>query len=851
MTDSEAEDMREAARMVAAIDADLNKASNKSSALKMEEILQHRPRDIVAAEARLKEINNKIPADTMNPTEQDRRLEIRKLLCRAHNATRPRNLFETLVVDRITECPLTGKHMSVKEACALIKEQWMKEGIWDPQWSKHGIPFGPWKEMEYMHPPGFWELATMKRHPIPDGPFDRFQTHLIKLRYSIQNENGEMPSEDALATRVRMAWKYWNIWNRNWGAVPGREADWNHEIPLETWLKDEMGDEYIYDPDTAVETCYEPPLPAWLALAKKDPSNAAASPSTLPSLPLIELDSSGEPLYGIDRVTKANTGGVNRAAFGRRQGPSIFGSTDSPYQFNRIRLPNWEGWPLYECCLKRSPQRSSSSPGAKPLASGQCIHHTSYDPNAATAYYARGMSSTPRRVTESLNFSGLISPYMDWAAAATKEGVVGNPAIWAMEGRRAATRRRLAQQDADKNRGDPVRDSKKAPIESHWQPGLPRLNQHDIGELPPTVAVSNFQPYGTISAERLAAQQWLQPYIDQQPAALQGESYPRCQRARRQYRLNNLTTGPNCFQPPTSTTSPMTTQPTIPPLNTRPASLVNTDFHQRAAQDDKRKLPPRTRFMHTYPANLNPRATAFHAPAQPSDPVLKSEKKCPCKDHYRERAVDIRESLREVQDCIGELKSYLADKDKAKRAPVLKTTLTTIRVHGGPATVDIGGKINPKTAKAVNLAREGIMLVWSRSADNPDDVSMCIKISRPQVPGEQGNGVGEKRAPGGTAGQGDATDRPGVTKEKVTVHNIGAALRDHTAEKKGSDDTADGAAIDEKQTTDEKSTTDEKGATDGKGTTDEPGVTDEPITTDKKVNVELADDWDMVQGADE
>ncbi|OJI95837.1 hypothetical protein ASPVEDRAFT_871257 [Aspergillus versicolor CBS 583.65] len=808
MINSDAENMREAARIVAAIDADLNTATNKSSAHKMEATMQEHSRNVAAIEAHLKNTSNKRPAVTMNPTEQERRLKIRKILCKAHNATRPRNLFETLVVDRITGCPLTGKHMSVKEACALVKEQWVKEGIWDPKWSKHGIPFGPWKAMEYMNPPGFWEWATMERQPIPNGPFHRFQTHLSMLQQSIYKEKGEIPPDDVLATRVRMAWKYWNIWNRNWGAAPGQEAKWNHEIPLEAWLKDEMGDEYIYDPDTAVEEYHEAPLPAWFALAKKDPSNVdAAGASTLPSLPFIERDCSGEPLYGIDRITKTKTSGINRAAFGKRQGPSIFGSIDSPYQFNRIRLPNWEGWPLYQCCLKCSPHRSSRSAGAKLLACGPCIHHTNYDPNTAIAdSYTLEMSNTPRRAPGGLSFSGLISPYMDWAALENPQDFVGNPAVWAGEGRRAATRRRLAQQEADKRRGDPVGTGNTAPTNSHWQRGLPGLAQDDIGQLPPTVAVPNFQPYGAINANSFDAQQWLQPYIDQQTDALQGYSYPRCQKVRRQYQLNSLATGRNWLQPLAYPT-PMTTQHTIPPLNTRPASLVNTDYHQRAAQDDKLKLPPRTRFMHSYPGNLNPRATAFQAPAQPSDPVSKSEKNTDGNKNKRDRAADTGRA---------KLKG-LDDKDRSQRAPAPKTVVTTVRVDGGTATLDIGGRINPKTAKTINLLREGVVLIWSRSPENPDDLRIRVKISRPQVSDQdkgatQNKGTAEGAATEGTTTHGTSEQKktngePGVTDEKGTVDEGGiASKKGTTGEGTAHDATTDEATVDEEHATDEKAT---------------------------------------------
>lgn len=787
----------------------------------------------------------------MGPAMEDR-LEKRKVLCKAHNDTRPRNHFETLLVDRTSECPLTGKQMSPKAACAAIKEQWRREGIWDPKWDDHGIPFGPWTPFQGRDAGFVCEGAMFDRGADPTRPCKRFQTHVQMVRDSI-GDRSPVTARSAVITRVRMAWKYWNIWNRNWGAMPGPRARWNHEIPLEEWLKDEMGDQYVYDADTAKEQCgAEDPVPAWLPLLQREGA------LSLPSLPFRDSDSTGEPLFGMGRISSTVGPCMKRPPFGMRQGRSIFGSPDSPYQFNRMRHPLQDGWPLFQCCLTTSLDVSSThGAGRKQLTILACNHGDYGAASNAGMYNPPWPEFNQRRPP--------ITPGDVYAMEAQRAVGLDHMAQSANQNRLAMEHHRqkmnaarragpwetashiarqmgvdtpLTGQAEDPNIQPLLMDSRSPNTVQHSDPtpsprhegvarpdrieaASERQSAHDQQELP---RLDPRLPYlREILARNKATEQEILPHETSSDGIRRMGPDPACRDCQ--------TENPNRSPPArTDTTRPITTNHRDSASNPRLESRSNPDRRHGTGGDDVLRLPPRTRHAYSYPRGLDrvrpAPATRSPSPGRPWESSSTSRKRrrdepvrtgrsdrsdrtyMPHRtdENSRRRSPSghrfCREAVHRMEDLIDCFDDFVEDMNWAQRAAVRNTTVhnatvTMVRIGGGAATVHIGEEIDQRTAKSINLAREGIALTWSPNAQVPGNLNMRITVSATQ----------------GTDGQQGAT-------EKATT-------------KAGTDK----AGTTDESTTD-KSTTDE-------GTTDEQRATDDMDTTGGPT-----EDWDMVQGAD-
>ncbi|BCS19480.1 uncharacterized protein APUU_12308S [Aspergillus puulaauensis] len=792
----------------------------------------------------------------MGPAMEDR-LEKRKLLCKAHNDTRPRHNFETLLVDRTSECPLTGKQMSPKEACAAIKEQWRREGIWDPKWDDHGIPFGPWTPFQGRDAGFVCEGAMFDRGADPTRPCKRFQTHVQMVRDSI-GDRSPVTARSAVITRVRMAWKYWNIWNRNWGSMPGPQARWNHEIPLEEWLKDEMGDQYVYDSDTAKEQCgVEDPVPAWLPLLESEGG------LSLPSLPFRDSDFTGEPLFGMGRINSTVGPCMKRPPFGMREGPSIFGSPDSPYQFNRMRHPLQDGWPLFQCCLTTSDVSSTLGAGRKRLTILACNHGdygaashagmynppwpgfnqrrppiTPGDVYAMEAQRAVGLDHMAQSANQTrlamdhhrqkMNAARRAGPWQTASHIARQMGVDTPPVTG------QAKNLNIQPLLVDSRSPNTVQHSD--PTASPRQGGVARADQIEAAS--ERQFAHDQQEFRRLDARLTHLRELIdrQEATEQQNSPYQGSGGnlsrmgpdPAC----RDCQTENL----NRSQPARSDpTRPMTTNHRDSESDPRLESRSNTDRRHGTSRDDVLRLPPRTRHVYSYPKGLDrvtpAPATTSRGPVCPwdlsstskkrrRDETVRSDRSDRSDRTYRTDRPDetrkagktcrrrspsghrlCREAVHRMEDLIDCIDDLAEDMDRAQRAAVRSATthnatVTTIRLGGGPATVHIGGEIDQRTAKSISLAREGILLTWSPNAQVPGSLNMRITVSPPQ----------------GTGGQQGAT-------EKATT--------------KASTDKADT----DEGTTDED-TTDED-------TTDENHVTDDMDTTGGP-----AEDWDMIPGTD-
>ena len=71
------------------------------------------------------------------------------------------------------------------------------------------------------------------------------QWELDKQAYQARPEGGAPPPlnlNTAAYDRVKARWKKWGVWNDNWGVLPG--MSWQHERPLEDFLREQMLGEY-------------------------------------------------------------------------------------------------------------------------------------------------------------------------------------------------------------------------------------------------------------------------------------------------------------------------------------------------------------------------------------------------------------------------------------------------------------------------------------------------------------------------------------------------------------------------------------------------------------------------------
>ena len=639
-----AEEMRNAARNAAGIRPNLHQPTNKSSAEAMKQRYQQR-----------------CPA-------------ARKLLCEAHNDTRPRNHFVTAVLDRTKDCSLTGKKTSRDEACAFIKEQWKREGIWDPQWDKSGIPSGDWKSFNTEEVPSTGEGDKSDDIKDPTRPFERFQTHLNMVREDFQNAGHDVPSNTELVTRVRMAWKYWNIWNQNWGSMPGYGAKWNHEIPLEEWLKDCMGPRYISGADVA---------------------NLGSSPQSpcgwsMDRFAYVRPDYHCEPQFGMDAITMKWVICRKRAAYGKPEGVSLFGSPDSPYVFNRMHAGSYGGQSLFELCGGLADKEKAKSP------SNPCQESSQAGDKPASAASSRTCSGDVPGPAESPSTNP--APKTSQTCRDNRAGYISANEVKREIDRHALSRQKFAQQEQCHRKYREVQQviARKAPgsagqkilrnaaqklqdtlarIDAQYRielttpspsnPGsthgtgrryLPdhgRQFRHDMERLKgiidrgtpnaaPTHAgntiplqLSDIFPNGmpgTIDTARRAYmlqqheqyqmdRRRLQPTMDELKAA-RGAFLQR-QAANSflggtQPPLNGQTGNPNSVQP-----APMNTASTTVFQCGAPESK-QTDSRQGTSDPDVLRLPPRTRFMHWYNVKMNqgqpPSAgTTSPAPVQHSD----------------------------------------------------------------------------------------------------------------------------------------------------------------------------------------------------------------------------------------
>ncbi|OAA35311.1 hypothetical protein NOR_08066 [Metarhizium rileyi] len=199
-------------------------------------------------------------------------------------------------------------------AYETLRKRWVEQGIWSEKWTaRGGFPEGKWKHEEppelesqsesdsEVESPIFLGHLCRARAPKPrrvksdeelqriaqrerersaSRPFYRFMEQVSREREWLQEVSrlegshvADSPEINTMAyTAVKNAWIEWGVWYRKWQVLPG--MSWKHELPLEQFLREEMGEEPPDDaPDhTALDAL---PLPNLLgAVATCQPSGA-------------------------------------------------------------------------------------------------------------------------------------------------------------------------------------------------------------------------------------------------------------------------------------------------------------------------------------------------------------------------------------------------------------------------------------------------------------------------------------------------------------------------------------------------------------------------------------------------
>ncbi|KAL4899303.1 hypothetical protein BDW74DRAFT_116384 [Aspergillus multicolor] len=121
-----------------------------------------------------------------------------------------------------------------------VRARWILDSLWDGRWDQVGEVFGNWKH-EY-------EQADDEDNDEDSVSYTRPEHQFF---YQIEKKREHLRQVDVVATdndlddRLRAQWVKLGLWNveRGENGFPG--CQWNHEIPEEQWLLDQMGDDYV------------------------------------------------------------------------------------------------------------------------------------------------------------------------------------------------------------------------------------------------------------------------------------------------------------------------------------------------------------------------------------------------------------------------------------------------------------------------------------------------------------------------------------------------------------------------------------------------------------------------------
>ncbi|KAJ0418465.1 hypothetical protein BJY00DRAFT_315015 [Aspergillus carlsbadensis] len=188
------------------------------------------------------------PRSPTDAGQVNSRMVKRDLLITKHQRSIPNEQFRKQVE---YAARLFFKQSDVAVAVKAIKDQWIEHGIWDSAWEETKLTEK--------------RCLDSSSSTAASRPFNQFvaqlQVECRRIRDHVRGRSSVLSGDILHAiytqayTKLRSLWDSWGIWYRGWQIMPG--TTWIHELPLEAWLKEEMGDEYIaHDKNAApVRSC--------------------------------------------------------------------------------------------------------------------------------------------------------------------------------------------------------------------------------------------------------------------------------------------------------------------------------------------------------------------------------------------------------------------------------------------------------------------------------------------------------------------------------------------------------------------------------------------------------------------
>ncbi|KAI0968036.1 hypothetical protein F4678DRAFT_232330 [Xylaria arbuscula] len=224
-------------------------------------------------------------------SERERRREKRVCeLIREYNASQPLDQFDAQMSEMRNQI-LYDDEEDIRRAPVGVdydelafketKKRWIEQGIWNEKWAGNRLTMvWTWKHEELPTPEPQEDEAPFsifsskrkqkQKEPEPEidpqvqaarerereasRPYHQFVYQVSKRRERIQellsHEGAAITTPPDINTTaydvVKATWMKKGIWNTKWGMFPG--MSWRHEQPVEVMLREEIGDDYRYQP---------------------------------------------------------------------------------------------------------------------------------------------------------------------------------------------------------------------------------------------------------------------------------------------------------------------------------------------------------------------------------------------------------------------------------------------------------------------------------------------------------------------------------------------------------------------------------------------------------------------------
>jgi hypothetical protein len=267
-------------------------------------------------------------------------------------------------------------------AVKSIKDQWIEQGIWDSTWDDTRLTDERWYWKHEVRPgvtgqlrPGHWMPESLHDSSSASRPSNQFVfqlkvecrrlAELLRDRSSVLSGSILHTIYSNAYTSLRNLWVSWGIWYSGWKVMPG--TSWIHELPLEAWLKEEMGDDYIAHDESS----------AWVKYIPEDPGD----PSLL------------KPLASLQGQFTAPAGRPSGFSDFARS-PAKFGTTAAAIAFNAAKAAkSIKQLPKSATAKKAKDQPKSAAPAKK----AKTVKQTKKTPATRTRVQPSGGVSKSRR----------------------------------------------------------------------------------------------------------------------------------------------------------------------------------------------------------------------------------------------------------------------------------------------------------------------------------------------------------------------------------------------------------------------------------------------------------------------